>query len=173
MRAVVVLLLIAGVVFMAMLLMGGGDSDPGRAQRIKDGEEDPPSWTTWFDAPFGSFAPRVKRFVSGGPVTRIASGNDVEQQLPSDADNESRIATFQLVEGDAVRLVYQCQIGPAGPCRTPEAVTLCLGRPGAPRHDDCQKGRIKPEGSFEVGSGGGRVTFIADGAQETVVVLRD
>jgi hypothetical protein len=174
MRGVIILLVVIALVFGAILALGGvGDSDPMHEQRIKDGEEEPPSWTSWFDAPFGAFAPRIEAFVSSSPVVKVAGHAEEKRRLPSDADEESRIATFRLVEGLRARIIYACEPGARGPCRTSEPVTLCLGQPEAPKHGDCQKARLKLEGAFEVGSGGGRITIANDDDQPITVLLRD
>jgi hypothetical protein len=175
MRAVVILLVLVGIVFAAMLLLGGtgGEGEAFNKQRIKDGEEEPPSWTTWFEAPFGFFAPRIERFVSGSPTVQLAAGAEAQRRLPSDPDEESRIASFELKDGPGVRITYACEPGARGPCRSVEPVTLCLGQPGTPKHSDCQRAKLKLVGAFEVGSGGGRLTFVNDSDQPITVVLRD
>ena len=174
MRAAIVLLVIIAVAFAAVLLLGGGgDSDPMREQRIKDGEEEPPNWTAWFDAPFGMFAPRIEKFVAGSAVVKVAAGEEQQRRLPSDPDEESRIASFTLVDGPRARITYSCEPGAKGPCRNPEPVTLCLGQPDAQKHEDCQKSRLKPEGAFEIGSGGGRIIIANDDDRPITVLLQE
>jgi hypothetical protein len=154
MRVLIIILVVVGVVFVAMMIFGPGkgpsvaDNRNARAEIENSG---PPSILSAIGAITGQFAPKAGlRF----------SNECAEADRFAERGNGYRLVTAHLVGGAGAAIVYSRK---GQPERDEEVPTiLCLRADGAAPaiQVDCGNDKIEDEGTLAIGSEGGCIAVM-------------
>lgn len=167
MRLLIVILVLVGVAFAAVIAFGSlrspdsGNPPPSDQEALEEKGWDPPDWATAMNAVLSPFAPGLEMNPSRVSVN---AGAEVERQAAA-ADEDLRVARLELTAGRGIAVRYECRDGEGRNC--PQKACLCTSGAtftAAELGDLCTNGWEKRRGS------GGGVRCGAEDAEASIII---
>lgn len=164
MRWIVILLLVIGIGFIAMMLIGSNEKAPPAEA------EDPPGALAFLNTSGG--APRL---VEEPVVFPRDSGDAMGLFVPEACGTPARLATVELTAGNWAAVGYRCNDAPSG-CRGPDQLcsqVLCLVTEATRGTSTCPSNReFVGQANLSIGPESGRITVTPPLLETAGVTLR-
>lgn len=168
MRLLIIILVLVGVAFAAVIAFGSlrspesGNPPPSDQEALEEkGWDDPPDWTVAMNAVMSPFAPGLEMNPSRVSVN---AGAEVERRAPA-ADEDLRIARLALTAGRGIAVEYDCREEEGRSC--PQKACLC---PSGATFTDAEIGDLCTDGWEKRRKSGGGVRCGAEDAEASIVI---
>lgn len=167
MRLLIVILVLVGVAFAAVIAFGSlrspdsGNPPPSDQEALEEKGWDPPDWAAPMNAVMSPFAPGLEMTPPGVTVN---AGAEVERRAPA-ADEDLRVARLALTSGRGIAVRYECRDGEGRSC--PQKACLCAS--GA-TFTAAEIGDLCTDGWEKRRRSGGGVRCGADDAEASIVI---
>jgi len=167
MRLLIVILVLIGVAFAAVIAFGSlrspdsGNPPPSDQEALEEKGWDPPDWAAAMNAVMSPFAPGLEM---SPPRVSVNAGAEVERRAPA-ADQDLRMARLALTSGRGIAVEYGCGDGEGRSC--PQKACLC---PSGAAFTDAEIGDLCTDGWKKRRRTGGGVRCRAEDGEATIVI---
>ena len=167
MRLLIVILVLVGVAFAAVIAFGSlrspdsGNPPPSDQEALEEKGWEPPDWAAAMNAVMSPFAPGLEMTPARVSVN---AGAEVERRAPA-ADEDLRMARLALTSGRGIAVEYGCRDGEGRSC--PQKACLC---PSGATFTDAEIGDLCTDGWEKRRRTGGGVRCRAEDSEATIVI---